>query len=104
MKKNIITIMFVCFIVTVWGQKSSLTIDATQKENDVKIQVDSRSRGGQIKDWGANEYNVTRLKDFLQDPNMELGKRVVPGEKSGRLFLLIFVVIFIIIFIILTTL
>ncbi len=64
-------------------------INLDQVENDVKVKIGSRSIGGQLNDWGANEYNVNRLGEFLKNPNLQLGKRFIPGEGRGTILLAI---------------
>jgi hypothetical protein len=67
-----------------------ITIILDQKKNDVNVKIKSRSRGGQIIDWGANEYNIKRLKSYLENPDIKLKKRIIPGEKEGLILLIIF--------------
>ena len=66
-----------------------IKIKLMQIDQDVKIDASSSSRGGQIQDWGANQYNLMRLEKIFSEPDFVLGKRVVPGETKGIVFLTI---------------
>ncbi|EFK96261.1 hypothetical protein LDC_1719 [sediment metagenome] len=70
-----------------------ITITLTQVENNVKIGITSKSRGGQISDWGANKFNIDNLKSYLNDPSQKLHKKSNPGDKKG--FLLMILVMFV---------
>ena len=81
-------------------QKISIVL--RQIGENVDIRVASKSKGGQMADWGANKYNVARILTYLKNPSAGLTKRRVPGEKKGYIFMLIAIILAILIFFVYT--
>jgi len=79
-----------------------ITVLLNQQDINVEVKVTSKSKGGQIADWGANKHNVDRILTYLKNPNLELTKRKVPGERKGLIFLIIVFLLAFIIFIVFT--
>ena len=68
--------------LSVSGQQT-ITIKLTKKNDDILVNINSRSRGGQISDWGANEFNINQLEEYLKNPLGRLEKLKNPGEIKG---------------------
>lgn len=77
-------------------QKISIVL--RQLGENVDIRVASKSKGGQIADWGANKNNVVRILAYLKNPSAGLTIRHVSGEKRGYIFMFITIVLAILIF------
>lgn len=70
-----------------------LVIVLTQENSNVHVQLTSKSRGGQLVDWGANAYNIKRVENFIKTPDAKLTKRKVPGETLGVVLVVVFSVL-----------